>query len=98
MMYLTVNPGLLVGKLLDLYYGHDVVDTSAGIRSHMLSVVLYAARTAVNMVQSVLITGGNIHMLIIFMKHKLQWLKLPTSLRMNRHLQADDVVEFAGGI
>ena len=44
MAYLTVNPGLLVGKPLDLYGGHDVVNTSANIPSHILSIVLYADR------------------------------------------------------
>ena len=44
MTYLTVNSGLLVGKLLDLYSGHGVVDISANILSHILSTDLYADR------------------------------------------------------
>ena len=42
--YLTVNPGLLVGKLLDLYDGHDLVNMSANTPSHILSIILYADR------------------------------------------------------
>ena len=41
---LTVYPGLLVGELPDLDGGHDVVDTSANVPSHILSIVLYADR------------------------------------------------------
>ena len=33
-----------LGKLLDLYGGHDVVNTSANIPIHILSIVLYADR------------------------------------------------------
>ena len=39
--YLIVDPGPLVGKLLDLCDGHDVIHTSANVPSHMLSIVRY---------------------------------------------------------
>lgn len=42
--YLTIYPGFLVGKLPDLYGGHDVVNTSANIPSRIFSIVLYADR------------------------------------------------------
>ena len=43
-MYMTVDPRLLVGKLLDLYGRHDVVNTSVNIPSHILRRFLYADR------------------------------------------------------
>ena len=44
--YLTINPGIPDGKLLDLKpLDLSVVDTSANIPSHMLSIVTYADRS-----------------------------------------------------
>ena len=44
MSYLTVNPGLLVWKLPDLYVGYNVVKTGAKVPGDRLSIVLYADR------------------------------------------------------
>ncbi len=42
--YLTVYPGLILGERPDLYGGYDVINTSANVPSHILSIILYADR------------------------------------------------------
>lgn len=42
--YLAVHPGFLIGELPHLYGEYDVINTSANVSSHILSIILYADR------------------------------------------------------